>query len=67
MSETKNSIHIQFEDMQSLPTIIKVFGVGGGGSNAVNHMHKQGINGVEFVVCNTDLQSLGQLRQQKYK
>ncbi len=59
MSETKNSIHIQFEDMQSLPTIIKVFGVGGGGSNAVNHMHKQGINGVEFVVCNTDLQSLG--------
>lgn len=59
MSEPENSIHIQFEDTQSLPTIIKVFGVGGGGSNAVNHMFKQGINGVDFVICNTDLQSLG--------
>ncbi|HPF00482.1 MAG TPA: cell division protein FtsZ [Bacteroidales bacterium] len=59
MSETENSIHIQFEDTQSLPTIIKVFGVGGGGSNAVNHMFKQGINGVDFVICNTDVQSLG--------
>ncbi len=59
MLEPENSIHIQFEDTQSLPTIIKVFGVGGGGSNAVNHMFKQGINGVDFVICNTDLQSLG--------
>ncbi|UXP30748.1 cell division protein FtsZ [Reichenbachiella agarivorans] len=45
-----------------LPThhksIIKVIGVGGGGSNAVNHMHSQGITGVEFVVCNTDSQAL---------
>ena len=39
-------------------SIIKVIGVGGGGSNAVNHMYNQGINGVEFVVCNTDLQAL---------
>lgn len=45
-----------------LPThhksIIKVIGVGGGGSNAVNHMFNQGIKDVEFVVCNTDVQAL---------
>jgi cell division protein FtsZ len=45
-----------------LPTdqnsIIKVIGVGGGGSNAVNHMFEQGIEGVNFVVCNTDAQAL---------
>lgn len=39
-------------------SIIKVIGVGGGGSNAVNHMFNQGITGVEFVVCNTDAQAL---------
>lgn len=38
--------------------IIKVIGVGGGGSNAVNHMFRQGIEGVEFFVCNTDAQAL---------
>ena len=37
---------------------IKVIGVGGGGSNAVNYMHQQGINGVDFIVCNTDNQAL---------
>ena len=45
-----------------LPThhksIIKVIGVGGGGSNAVNHMFNQGIKDVEFVICNTDVQAL---------
>jgi len=45
-----------------LPTeqnsIIKVIGVGGGGNNAVNHMYEQGIEGVNFVVCNTDAQAL---------
>ncbi len=45
-----------------LPTekasIIKVIGVGGGGSNAVNHMYKQGITDVDFIVCNTDQQAL---------
>jgi cell division protein FtsZ len=41
-----------------LRSIIKVIGVGGGGSNAVNHMYKQGIKDVEFVVCNTDSQAL---------
>lgn len=39
-------------------SIIKVIGVGGGGSNAVNHMYSQGIKDVEFVVCNTDAQAL---------
>ena len=39
-------------------SIIKVIGVGGGGSNAVNHMYKQGIRGVDFIVCNTDQQAL---------
>ena len=39
-------------------SIIKVVGVGGGGSNAVNYMFKQGIEGVDFVVCNTDMQAL---------
>jgi cell division protein FtsZ len=41
-------------------SIIKVIGVGGGGSNAVNHMYKQGIKDVEFIVCNTDSQALMQ-------
>ena len=40
------------------PAYIKVIGVGGGGSNAVNHMYAQGIQGVEFLVCNTDVQAL---------
>jgi cell division protein FtsZ len=39
-------------------SIIKVIGVGGGGSNAVNHMYNQGIKDVEFVICNTDVQAL---------
>ncbi|MGZ3902063.1 MAG: cell division protein FtsZ [Bacteroidia bacterium] len=50
---------IQFE-IQNQPagSIIKVIGVGGGGSNAVNHMFKAGIKGVDFIVCNTDKQAL---------
>ncbi|NOY48942.1 MAG: cell division protein FtsZ [Chlorobi bacterium] len=46
-----------FQSKQT-PSIIKVLGVGGGGSNAVNHMFKQGIKGVDFAVCNTDIQAL---------
>lgn len=49
---------VQFELSKESKNIIKVIGVGGGGSNAVNHMFKQGINGVDFVVCNTDMQAL---------
>lgn len=44
--------------MSAPRSIIKVIGVGGGGSNAVNHMFRQGIKDVEFVVCNTDAQAL---------
>lgn len=49
---------MKFELPTELTSIIKVIGVGGGGSNAVNHMHAQGINGVDFVICNTDKQAL---------
>ncbi|MDB5282825.1 MAG: cell division protein FtsZ, partial [Bacteroidota bacterium] len=42
----------QFDLPKDQSSIIKVFGVGGGGSNAVNHMYDQGIIGVNFVVCN---------------
>jgi len=49
---------MKFEISKDNPSIIKVIGVGGGGSNAVNHMFLQGIKGVEFVVCNTDSQAL---------
>ncbi|MGO1520616.1 MAG: cell division protein FtsZ [Sphingobacterium sp.] len=49
---------IQFEMLKENSSIIKVIGVGGGGGNAVNHMYKQGISGVDFIVCNTDAQAL---------
>lgn len=49
---------MKFDLSQENSSIIKVIGVGGGGSNAVNHMYKQGIKGVDFIVCNTDQQSL---------
>jgi cell division protein FtsZ len=48
---------MEFESLKQ-NSIIKVIGVGGGGSNAVNHMFRLGIKGVEFVVCNTDWQAL---------
>lgn len=49
---------MKFDLTNENSAIIKVIGVGGGGSNAVNHMYKQGIKGVDFFVCNTDQQSL---------
>jgi len=49
---------MEFDLLKDNESIIKVIGVGGGGSNAVNHMYRQGIKGVEFVVCNTDAQAL---------
>ncbi|MCC6371662.1 MAG: cell division protein FtsZ [Bacteroidia bacterium] len=49
---------MQFELPQEENSIIKVIGVGGGGSNAVNHMFRQGIKGVDFIICNTDKQAL---------
>jgi cell division protein FtsZ len=53
---------MKFELPTELSSIIKVIGVGGGGSNAVNHMHAHGINGVDFVICNTDKQALDMSR-----
>tara|TARA_R110001592_G_scaffold39084_9_gene128819 strand:+ start:4686 stop:6590 length:1905 start_codon:yes stop_codon:yes gene_type:complete len=50
--------NISFEMPKSQSNTIKVIGVGGGGSNAVNHMFQQDIKGVDFVICNTDAQAL---------
>ena len=49
---------MKFDLPKENASIIKVIGVGGGGSNAVNHMYSQGIKDVDFIVCNTDNQAL---------
>lgn len=49
---------IKFQLPKEQSSIIKVIGVGGGGSNAVNHMYRHGITGVDFLICNTDNQAL---------
>jgi len=51
---------MKFDLPKDQASIIKVIGVGGGGSNAVNHMYSQGIKGVDFMICNTDAQALEQ-------
>ena len=51
-------MNYKFDIPAQTKSIIKVIGVGGGGSNAVKHMHKQGIKDVEFIICNTDHQAL---------
>lgn len=50
--------NISFDLPKNQSNVIKVVGVGGGGSNAINHMFSQGIKGVDFVICNTDAQAL---------
>lgn len=50
--------NISFDLPKNQSNVIKVIGVGGGGSNAINHMFMQGIKGVDFVICNTDAQAL---------
>ena len=50
--------NLAFDLPKNQSNVIKVIGVGGGGSNAVNHMFKKGIKGVDFVICNTDAQAL---------
>ena len=50
--------NFSFDLPKNKSNVMKVMGVGGGGSNAVNHMFQQGITGVDFVVCNTDAQAL---------
>ena len=51
---------VQFDFPTDSPKIIKVIGVGGGGGNAVNHMYREGIHDVTFVLCNTDNQALAE-------
>ena len=50
--------NFSFDLPKNKSNVMKVMGVGGGGSNAVNYMYKQGIKGVDFIVCNTDSQAL---------
>ncbi|RKS45042.1 cell division protein FtsZ [Gillisia mitskevichiae] len=50
--------NISFDLPKNQSNVIKVIGVGGGGSNAINHMFQQGIKGVDFIICNTDSQAL---------
>lgn len=49
---------LEFDLPKNGSSIIKVLGIGGGGSNAVSYMYEQGIKGVDFIVCNTDAQAL---------
>ncbi|SDR90218.1 cell division protein FtsZ [Formosa sp. Hel1_31_208] len=58
MSNNNELGSIAFDLPKNQSNVIKVIGVGGGGSNAINHMFLQGIKGVDFVICNTDAQAL---------
>jgi cell division protein FtsZ len=58
MSNSNEFGNIAFDLPKNQSNVIKVIGVGGGGSNAINHMFLQGIKGVDFVICNTDAQAL---------
>ncbi len=53
---------IQFDLPKEQSSILKVIGIGGGGSNAVNHMFSQNIDGVNFIICNTDAQAISNSR-----
>ncbi len=56
--EENIDLGISFDLPKNQSNVIKVIGVGGGGGNAINHMYRQGIKGVDFVICNTDAQAL---------
>ncbi|WP_340065634.1 cell division protein FtsZ [Ascidiimonas aurantiaca] len=58
MSSNTDFENISFDLPKNQSNVIKVIGVGGGGSNAINHMFRLGIKGVDFVICNTDAQAL---------
>ena len=59
MADKNNTFDIlDFGEPEKEHSIIKVIGVGGGGGNAVNHMYREGIHDVTFVLCNTDAQAL---------
>ena len=61
MEENVNSALFTFDSPKGQSSYIKVIGVGGGGGNAVNHMFNKGIEGVDFIVCNTDMKALNAL------
>ena len=56
----EETVKFTFDQPQEQSSYIKVIGVGGGGGNAVNHMYRQGIKGVDFIVCNTDMKALSE-------
>ena len=56
--EKSHRLSIELEGGDASPATIKVIGVGGGGTNAVNRMISAGLRGVEYIACNTDLQAL---------
>ena len=58
MNNNNSGILTVFDEPEKEHSIIKVIGVGGGGGNAVNHMYREGIHDVTFVLCNTDAQAL---------
>jgi cell division protein FtsZ len=58
MSNENDMNSLTFDLPKNRSNVIKVLGVGGGGSNAIDHMYEQGITGVDFVICNTDAQAL---------
>ncbi|CEN50746.1 hypothetical protein CCAN2_2060027 [Capnocytophaga canimorsus] len=59
MSTNTNPMEgFSFDLPKNKSNVIKVIGIGGGGGNAVNHMHVEGIKGVDYVICNTDAQAL---------
>src|SRR5579859_655307 len=62
LADVNFNVMIHFDLPKEKSSIIKVIGVGGGGSNAVNHMFNQNIEGVNFIICNTDAQAIAQSR-----
>ncbi len=58
MTDQNSNDAITFDLPKNQSSVIKVIGIGGGGSNAVNHMYSMEIKGVDFVICNTDAQAL---------
>ncbi|WKS95381.1 cell division protein FtsZ [Riemerella columbina] len=58
--EEKNNIGFELDLPKGKSSIIKVIGVGGGGNNALKHMHEKGIRNVDFIICNTDAQTLNE-------
>ena len=58
VADDSRKASIELEGGDASPAMIKVIGIGGGGSNAVNRMMAAGVRGVDYIACNTDLQAL---------